>query len=344
MSSSVRLKSVSCAFSAPGKNHRGKFNFALDAIDLEVRAGEFFTLLGPSGSGKTTCLRVIGGFVAPNAGEVYINGRNVTHLAANEREVTTVFQDYGLFPHLTVLQNVAYGLMVRGVQKSLRIAKSRELLAMVRLPDVEDRKPLQLSGGQQQRVALARALVVEPKVLLLDEPLGALDLKLREEMQIELKAIQRQLGVTFVFVTHDQSEALSLSDRIGVFNQGKVVQVGSASDIYNRPTNRFVAEFIGSTNLFEQDGGKLLMVRPEMITIGARKDAKLHGVVRDHQYLGSVSRLFVEPLEGDLRPSKGLVLVELSSMEKGKIPVTGESVNLHWEEAQTHHITAKKAN
>ena len=276
MSSNVKLKSVTCAFSGYGKSAKNT-TLALNNIDLEIRAGEFFTLLGPSGSGKSTCLRVIGGFISPNAGEVMINNRVVTHLPPNKREVNTVFQDYGLFPHLTVLQNVCYGLMVRGVKRSERESRAREILNLVRLQDVDDRKPAQLSGGQQQRVALARALLVEPKVLLLDEPLGALDLKLREQVQVELKAIQRQLGVTFVFVTHDQNEAMSLSDRIGVFNKGQIEQIASATQLYNQPATRFVAEFIGSVNIFELAGGKARMVRPEIITLGAKKGFQASG-------------------------------------------------------------------
>ena len=270
MSSNVKLKSVTCAFPGQGKAKRNT-TVALDSIDLDIKAGEFFSLLGPSGSGKSTCLRVIGGFISPNRGEVLINNRVVTHLPPNRREVNTVFQDYGLFPHLTILENVCYGLMVRGVKKQQREARGRELLKLVRLQDVDDRKPGQLSGGQQQRVALARSLVVEPKVLLLDETARALDLKLREEVQVELKAIQRQLGVTFIFVTHDQNEAMSLSDRIGVFNRGKIEQIASASELYNHPATRFVAEFIGSVNLFELSGGKARMVRPEAIRLGPKK-------------------------------------------------------------------------
>ncbi|MDI9409080.1 MAG: ABC transporter ATP-binding protein [Candidatus Pacebacteria bacterium] len=341
MSSNVKLKSVTCAFSGHGKT-KGETTLALDNVNLEIKAGEFFTLLGPSGSGKSTCLRVIGGFISPNSGEVSIHNRVVTHLPPNRREVNTVFQDYGLFPHFTVLENVGYGLMVRGVKRAERESRGREMLKLVRLHGLDDRKPGQLSGGQQQRVALARALMVEPKVLLLDEPLGALDLKLREEVQVELKAIQRQLGVTFVFVTHDQNEAMSLSDRIGVFNKGRIEQIASASELYNRPATRFVAEFIGSVNIFELNDGRARMVRPELIHIGGKKDAKLQAMVRDLHYFGSVSRLLVEPLAGELKPSSDLVTIEIRSSEQVKLPAHGESVYLHWDDAKTHVIAAEK--
>ena len=214
---------------------------AVDGVDLAIGEGSFFAMLGPSGSGKTTCLRLISGFETPTAGHVRIFGAPAEHLPPNRRTVNTVFQDYALFPHLDVRDNVAYGPMVKGVPKAERHAKAEEMLALVRLDGFGDRRPSQLSGGQRQRVALARALVNAPRVLLLDEPLGALDLKLREAMQDELKAIQRRLGITFVFVTHDQGEALSMADRVAVFNEGRIVQVGPPETVYERPANRFVA-------------------------------------------------------------------------------------------------------
>ncbi|MCW2572267.1 MAG: transporter ATP-binding protein [Frankiales bacterium] len=222
---------------------------AVDDLDLDVARGEFFALLGPSGSGKTTCLRMIAGFELPTAGTVELAGRDVTTAAPFAREVNTVFQDYALFPHMTVAQNVAYGLKVRKVPKTERRDRVAEALGTVQLAGYADRRPSQLSGGQRQRVALARALVNRPKVLLLDEPLGALDRKLREEMQVELKLLQREVGITFVFVTHDQDEALTMADRIAVFRDGRLEQVGSPQDVYDRPESPFVADFIGTSNV-----------------------------------------------------------------------------------------------
>ena len=222
---------------------------AVDGVDLSILPGEFFAMLGPSGSGKTTCLRLIAGFEQPDAGHIEIFGEKVEGLPPYRRAVNTVFQDYALFPHLSVGDNVAYGLRVRGVGRAERDKQAREALAMVKLAGMETRRPAQLSGGQRQRVALARALIVRPKVLLLDEPLGALDLKLREEMQLELKGLQRALGLSFVFVTHDQGEALSMADRVAVFNEGRIVQVGPPEEVYERPRTRFVAGFVGSANV-----------------------------------------------------------------------------------------------
>jgi len=226
---------------------------AVDAVDLEVAPGEFFAMLGPSGSGKTTCLRLIAGFEQPTAGHIEIFGETAEGVPPYRRNVNTVFQDYALFPHLSVIENVAYGLMVRRVPKAERLRAAEEALALVKLPGYGARRPGQLSGGQRQRVALARALVNRPRVLLLDEPLGALDLKLREQMQEELKSLQHQLGITFIFVTHDQGEALSMADRVAVFNEGRIVQVGAPHDIYNRPATRFVADFVGSSNVLPPD-------------------------------------------------------------------------------------------
>ena len=224
---------------------------AVDGVDMEIAPGEFFAMLGPSGSGKTTCLRLIAGFEQPTAGHIEIFGEAMEGVPAYRRPVNTVFQDYALFPHMSVLQNVCYGMMIRNVDRTEREAQGRAALAMVKLAGMEGRKPGELSGGQRQRVALARALVVRPKVLLLDEPLGALDLKLREEMQVELKTLQRSLGLSFVFVTHDQGEALSMADRVAVFNDGRIVQVGSPEEIYERPRTRFVADFVGGSNVIE---------------------------------------------------------------------------------------------
>src|SRR4051812_37077437 len=222
---------------------------AVDDISLSIAEGEFFAMLGPSGSGKTTCLRLIAGFDQPTSGHIEIFGETAEGVPPYRRNVNTVFQDYALFPHMRVLDNVGYGLMVKGVGKSERQQAAREALALVKLAGMETRRPAELSGGQRQRVALARALVNRPKVLLLDEPLGALDLKLREQMQVELKALQKQLGITFIFVTHDQGEALSMADRVAIFNEGKLVQVGTPRDVYERPEIRFVADFVGSSNV-----------------------------------------------------------------------------------------------
>jgi putative spermidine/putrescine transport system ATP-binding protein len=222
---------------------------AVDQTDLEIRDGEFFSLLGPSGSGKTTCLRMIAGFDKPTSGHIYLYGQDVSDLPPFERDVNTVFQDYALFPHMNVGDNISYGLMIKGVSKPERVKRVDEMLDLVRLKGFASRKPSQLSGGQRQRVALARALINHPKVLLLDEPLGALDLKLRQQMQIELKNIQRKVGITFIFVTHDQEEALTMSDRIAVFNEGRIVQVGAPSEIYEHPATAFVAGFVGTSNL-----------------------------------------------------------------------------------------------
>src|SRR6185295_9778516 len=226
---------------------------AVDGVDLDIAPGEFFAMLGPSGSGKTTCLRLSAGFEQPSGGRIDIFGEEVEGVPAYRRPVNTVFQDYALFPHMNVLENVCYGLRIRGMARDERASQGRAALSLVKLSGMEGRKPSQLSGGQRQRVALARALVVRPKVLLLDEPLGALDLKLREEMQGELKSLQRTLGLTFVFVTHDQGEALSMADRVAVFNAGRIVQVGSPEEVYERPRTRFVADFVGGSNVIEPE-------------------------------------------------------------------------------------------
>ncbi|MDX6589624.1 MAG: putative spermidine/putrescine transport system ATP-binding protein [Solirubrobacterales bacterium] len=239
---------------------------AVAGIDLEIEPGEFFTLLGPSGSGKTTTLRMIAGFEDPSNGTIELAGEDVSGVPPYDRAVNTVFQDYALFPHMTVGENVAYGLKVAGVDKSERTRRRDEALEMVRLPDYTDRRPGELSGGQRQRVALARAIVNRPKVLLLDEPLGALDLKLREQMQVELKTIQGEVGITFVYVTHDQDEALTMSDRIAVFNEGRIEQISPPVELYERPVNEFVAGFVGISNVIERDGERLT-IRPEKIEL-----------------------------------------------------------------------------
>ena len=279
---------------------------AVDGIDLEIGDGEFFAMLGPSGSGKTTVLRMIAGFEQPTSGSVALDGRDVTRDAPFERDVNTVFQDYALFPHMTVEQNVAYGLMVKKVPRARRLAQAREALGTMRLDGFGDRKPSQLSGGQRQRVALARALVNRPRVLLLDEPLGALDLKLREQMQVELKAIQRDVGITFLFVTHDQEEALTMSDRIAVFNNGRIEQVGTAAEVYEHPATAFVAGFVGTSNLLAGDAARQLLgedgvftVRPEKIRLAAagaaaaQSEVGAEGRVDEVVYVGSATRYVV---------------------------------------------------
>jgi putative spermidine/putrescine transport system ATP-binding protein len=272
---------------------------AVDGVNLSIAEGEFFAMLGPSGSGKTTCLRLISGFETPTGGHIRIFGQDVGNVPPNKRNVNTVFQDYALFPHMSVRDNVAYGLMVKGVGKAERLKRAEELLSLVKLPDYGDRKPAQLSGGQRQRVALARALVNEPRVLLLDEPLGALDLKLREAMQDELKALQKRLGITFVFVTHDQHEALSMADRLAVFSEGRIAQIGTPSDVYDRPQSRFVADFVGSSNVLPPEitqalGGptKWASLRPEAVRLGESGQGR--GTVTAIRYLGAGSRVMLD--------------------------------------------------
>jgi putative spermidine/putrescine transport system ATP-binding protein len=284
----------------------------VDDVTLDIAEGEFFAMLGPSGSGKTTCLRLIAGFEQPSAGHIEIFGETAEGVPPYKRNVNTVFQDYALFPHMTVGENVAYGLRIKGVAKAEREARARKALAMVKLAGYEQRRPSQLSGGQRQRVALARALVNGPKALLLDEPLGALDLKLREQMQEELKTLQKQLGITFVFVTHDQGEALSMADRVAVFNEGKIVQVDSPAQVYERPQSRFVADFVGSSNVLPPDfaadhgcSAKWTSLRPERIAVVAPGTAipKGHlsadGEVKLISYQGAVMRFSVQA--GDRR-------------------------------------------
>ena len=277
---------------------------AVDGVDLDIAPGEFFAMLGPSGSGKTTCLRLIAGFEQPTAGEIAIFGEKVSGVPPYRRPVNTVFQDYALFPHMNVLANVCYGLAIRGIARAEREKLGREALALVKLSSMERRRPSELSGGQRQRVALARALVVRPKVLLLDEPLGALDLKLREDMQGELKALHRNLGLTFVFVTHDQGEALSMADRVAVFNEGKIVQVDAPEEIYERPRTRFVADFVGSSNVIEPatvsewvGDTRAASLRPERVSVlpwqaSVPADSiGLSGTVAEVLYHGAVRRI-----------------------------------------------------
>jgi putative spermidine/putrescine transport system ATP-binding protein len=276
---------------------------AVAGIDLEISDGEFFSLLGPSGSGKTTTLRMIAGFERPTAGHIYLHGEEVTDRPPFDRDVNTVFQDYALFPHMTVAENVGYGLEVRKVSAAERETRVHEALRMVRLEGYDARRPAQLSGGQRQRVALARALVNRPRVLLLDEPLGALDLKLREEMQLELKAIQGEVGITFIYVTHDQQEALTMSDRLAVFNQGHIEQIGTPSEVYEHPKTSFVAGFVGSSNLLVGEAAKAIFgapgryaIRPEKIRLGAPSDpvgpneGSALGKIKTVVYLGADTR------------------------------------------------------
>ncbi|MDP9225291.1 MAG: ABC transporter ATP-binding protein [Actinomycetota bacterium] len=271
---------------------------AVAGANLEIRRGEFFTLLGPSGSGKTTLLRLIAGFERPDSGTIELGGRDVTHMPPFARTVNTVFQDYALFPHMSVSDNIEYGLRIRKVPKPEREKKAREALEVVRLTGLGERKPQQLSGGQRQRVALARAIVNRPEVLLLDEPLGALDLKLRQEMQSELKRIERQLEITFLYVTHDQEEALTMSDRIAVLDRGRIEQVGTPVEVYERPASDFVAGFIGISNVIERDG-RHITVRPEKIRIldaeaVTRDDQHVEaGVISEVVYVGMVTRFRV---------------------------------------------------
>ena len=323
---------------------------AVDEADIEIHDGEFFSLLGPSGSGKTTCLRMIAGFDKPTSGQIYLYGQDVSDLPPFERNVNTVFQDYALFPHMNVGENIAYGLMVKGVSKAEQKERVSEMLELVQLAGYADRKPAQLSGGQRQRVALARALINHPKVLLLDEPLGALDLKLRQQMQVELKSIQQRVGITFIFVTHDQEEALTMSDRIALFNQGKIEQVGSPSEIYEHPASAFVAGFVGTSNLISGElaqrvTGKAgtFSVRPEKIHLES-SDAKVpsdsysaDGIVRDVIYLGLYTRYVVQ-LDGG-----GDVMVieqNLKTTSMDVLKIKGQHTRLHWKKEHTHEVGA----
>jgi putative spermidine/putrescine transport system ATP-binding protein len=314
---------------------------AVDGVDLEISEGEFFTMLGPSGSGKTTLLRIIAGFERPDDGGVELGETDVTRDPPYLRNVNTVFQDYALFPHMTVAQNVEYGLRVRRVPRNERRARADRALEMVRLSDLGTRKPVQLSGGQRQRVALARAIVNEPEVLLLDEPLGALDLKLRQEMQSELKRIQREVGITFIYVTHDQEEALTMSDRIAVMDRGRIEQLGTPVDVYERPATEFVAGFIGVSNIVERDGRRLT-VRPEKVRLLQEHDLAptgTHveaGVITEVDYLGVVTR-YVVALDG----GSSLVAVRqnLETAAAQVLEAQGQRVRVAWRPDQAYEIT-----
>lgn len=329
----VRLKAVRKAYGDV---------VAVDGIDLEVARGEFFTLLGPSGSGKTTTLRMIAGFEEPDAGGVELAGRDVTGIPPYDREVNTVFQDYALFPHMTVGENVEYGMRVQRVAKDERRRRTTEALEMVRLAGYEARKPSELSGGQRQRVALARAIVNRPRVLLLDEPLGALDLKLREQMQVELKGIQGEVRITFIYVTHDQDEALTMSDRIAVFNEGRVEQVGRPADVYEHPASDFVTGFVGASNLLEREGARIT-VRPEKIRLleGDEGGDGLHterGVIRDVAYAGMITRYLVDLEAG------GEVLVVRQNLETSSteaLEQRGRQVTVGWRPEHSVAVTEK---
>jgi putative spermidine/putrescine transport system ATP-binding protein len=300
---------------------------AVDGVSFDIADGEFFTLLGPSGSGKTTCLRLIGGFEHPTSGSIQLHGVEAKEMPPYERDVNTVFQDYALFPHMTVLENVEYGLMIKKTPKPERRKRAEEMLELVRLPGLGGRKPAQLSGGQRQRVALARALVNRPRALLLDEPLGALDQKLRHEMQSELKVLQKKVGITFVLVTHDQEEALSMSDRLAVFHQGKIEQIGTPSEIYERPKTRFVAEFVGLTNILDYQG-KLLALRPEKIFIAAEdapseESPRAKGKITEATYLGASTRYHVAL-------DSGAELVVVEQNRGARVERIGSRVAVFW--------------
>jgi putative spermidine/putrescine transport system ATP-binding protein len=329
MTAAVEFRNVSRHFGPPSQPVK-----AVDRVDLTIAEGSFFAMLGPSGSGKTTCLRLISGFEMPSAGEIRIFGEECSTVPPSRRNVNTVFQDYALFPHMSVRDNVAYGLMVKGIDRRTRHDRADEMLALVKLERFGDRRPAQLSGGQRQRVALARALVNEPRVLLLDEPLGALDLKLREAMQDELKSLQQRLGITFVFVTHDQGEALSMADRVAVFNEGRVAQVGTPSDIYERPATRFVADFVGSSNVLPPDltrafGGPAAWasLRPEALRLAPAAGATVTGRVTALRYLGAGTRVVLETAGQELA-----VLVPAST----PLPEPGAETGLAWDPGALH--------
>ncbi len=350
VSVAVRLEGVSKRFGDDDTGRRvakfvqtdGRFPVvAVDGIDLDVYDGEFFSMLGPSGSGKTTTLRMIAGFELPSEGRILLHGVDVTNVPPFDRDVNTVFQDYALFPHMSVADNVGYGLVVRKVARAERKERVTDALRMVRLEGYEGRKPSQLSGGQRQRVALARALVNRPRVLLLDEPLGALDLKLREEMQIELKAIQQQVGITFIYVTHDQEEALTMSDRLAVFNNGRIEQIGAPAEVYERPATRFVAGFVGTSNLLRGDVAQRVLGTPGTFTIRPEKirltetdgavgtgETSATGTVRSVVYLGPDTRYVVA-----LDAGTDLVVTQqnLSTSSTEALAMEGKAVRLVWE-------------
>ncbi len=324
---------------------------AVNNLNLDIYDGEFFTMLGPSGSGKTTCLRLVAGFEQPDSGSICLYGQEMAGTPPYERDVNTVFQDYALFPHMTVGDNIAYGLMVRKVPKRDREKRVTEMLKLVRLPGMAERKPSQLSGGQRQRVALARALILQPRVLLLDEPLGALDLKLRQEMQIELKAIQQQVGITFIFVTHDQEEALTMSDRLAVFNQGQIEQVGTPADIYERPASGFVAGFVGVSNILDGTVAETLTgssqrfsIRPEKIHIHtdevpANSDMCIaKGMIRDVLYLGTYTRYLVTL---DAGADLTVIQQNLQVTSMDVLGVRGSKVTLTWQRSNNRPLSGE---
>ena len=311
---------------------------ALDRVSLAIEPGEFFALLGPSGSGKTTCLRLVAGFDQPDGGRILLDGEDVTDRPPHARNVNTVFQDYALFPHMSVAENVAYGPRVRGTAPAERIARARQMLELVRLGDYGSRRPGELSGGQKQRIALARALINQPRVLLLDEPLGALDLRLREEMQAELKGLQQRLGITFVFVTHDQGEALSMADRVAVFSQGRIEQLDTPRALYARPRTAFVATFVGGANVVAGDSARRLTgqpqpfaIRPELIELlrpGAPPpddSIRGEGTVLDVLYHGASSRCRVRLADGTV-----LSVAQPEFRADHPPPVAGATVRLAW--------------
>jgi putative spermidine/putrescine transport system ATP-binding protein len=299
---------------------------AVADVDLTVGDGEFFTLLGPSGSGKTTTLRMIAGFERPDVGRITLGGADITQQPPYARDVNTVFQDYALFPHMTVAENVGYGLKVKKVPRRKRAEQVTDVLKMVRLDGYGDRKPVQLSGGQRQRVALARSIVNQPKVLLLDEPLGALDLKLRQEMQIFLKALQRDLGMTFIYVTHDQEEALTMSDHVAVFNDGRIEQVGSPSDVYARPATEFVAGFVGTSNILER-GGRRFSVRPERIELNGHGEP---ATVTDVVFVGAFTRILVDTEAGER--------LTIVTQNDGSSIEPGARVHVSWQDTDAYEI------
>ena len=314
---------------------------AVDGVDLDIAAGEFFSMLGPSGSGKTTVLRLIAGFDEPTAGTIELSGKPVQRLASYDRDVNTVFQDYALFPHLNVIENVEFGLRIRKVAKSRRRQLAREALERMRLGAFEKRRPSELSGGQRQRVALARAIVVDPKVLLLDEPLGALDKKLREQMQVELKDLQRNLGITFVFVTHDQEEALTLSDRIAVFSDGQIQQIDTPENLYRAPATEFVASFVGTSNLFDEEHSQRMLgrsgmftIRPENLRISSAGNGQVgrsDGTVRNRMFIGANHRTIVDVDD-----------LEVSVLEPADSPSRslGEQVSLDFNDSDVRKLRA----
>jgi putative spermidine/putrescine transport system ATP-binding protein len=332
----VRLRGVSKSF--------GDVT-AVAGVDLDIAPGEFFTLLGPSGSGKTTTLRMIAGFELPTSGTVELAGRDVTGLPAYDREVNTVFQDYALFPHMSVADNVEYGLRVAKVDKAERARRRGEALDMVGLSGYDKRRPSELSGGQRQRVALARAIVNRPRVLLLDEPLGALDLKLRERLQVELKQIQQEVGITFIYVTHDQDEALTMSDRLAVFNEGSIEQVGAPEQVYEHPANSFVAGFVGTSNLIERNG-RSFTVRPEKVRLLADGESSdgLHteqGTVLDVAYAGMLTRYLIELAEGG---EIQVVRQNLEETSKEAHEQQGRPVRVGWREVHTVPVATREEN